>query len=193
MGRPATAAIVGSPLVSKHESFGWLLRLFLAAAKAVVVLYLILDAIFTPLVRPLYKWLINLRYVIRFQDAIAALPPYGILATLAVPFAFAEPAKLVALYLIAAGHLRAGIILTLVAHLVTLVIVERIYHAGREKLRTIRWFAAIMDWLTGVSDRFLAWARTTWAWTFSVKVKRRAGVLVARLKHRFRAVLRRQL
>jgi hypothetical protein len=178
-------------LASRHQYSGSLLRILLAPAKAVVVFYLILDAIFAPIFRPLYRWLIKLRYVVRFQEIIAALPPYAILVALAVPFAFAEPAKLIALYLIAIGHLTAGIILTALAHLVTLVIVERIYHAGREKLRTIPWFARLMDWLGGVRDRFLAWARATWVWAFTVKVKQKvkqsARALAAKLKLYFRA------
>jgi hypothetical protein len=181
-------ASTGKPsLASRHGYTGLLLRLLVLAAKGVVVLYLILDAVFTPIFRPLYRWLISLRYVIRFQQIIAALPPYGILAALAVPFAFAEPAKLVALYLIAAGHFRTGIVMTALAHLVTLVVVERIYHAGREKLRTIAWFARLMDWLTAVRSRFLAWARTTWVWAFAAKVKRGAHAIAAKLRLYFRA------
>lgn len=177
-------------------------RPFLLAAKGVVVLYLVLDAIFTPIFWPLFRWLTKLRYIIRLQEIIARLPPYAILVSLAIPFAFAEPAKLVALYLIAAGHLTAGLILTAVAHLVTLVVVERIYHAGREKLRTIPWFAKLMDWLTGIRDQLLAWARATPAWAFFLTLRRRAQAVLtklhasrlfaffARLKRRARGLLR---
>lgn len=173
-------------MTSKLEFSHFLLRFVLFAAKTIVVIYLVLDAIFAPILRPVYSWLIKLHAIIRFQEAVAALPAYGILVALAVPFAFAEPAKLVALYLIAIGHLRTGVALTIAAHLVTLVIVERIYHAGREKLRTIVWFARVMDWLIGVRNRFLAWARSTWVWAFAGEVRHRAGVIAGKLRHQLR-------
>jgi hypothetical protein len=172
-------------LAARHERSGLLRRLLLFAAKAVVVLYLVIDAIFAPIFRPLFRWITKLRYVVRLQEMVAALPPYGVLVALAIPFAFAEPAKLVALVLIAAGHVVTGVIMTAMAHLVTLVVVERIYHAGREKLRSIPWFARLMDWLTEIRDRLLTWAKATWVWAFAAKVKRSARAAFAKLRLRF--------
>jgi hypothetical protein len=174
-------------LPSKNKGPGLLLRFFLLLPKAVVVLYLVIDAIFTPIFRPLFQWIVRLGLIRWLQELIAALPPYAILASLAVPFALAEPAKLIALYLIAAGRFKAGVIMTVLAHLVTLVIVERIYDAGRAKLRTILWFARLMDWLTGIRDRLLAWARATAVWKFAAAVKRSAWLLVLKLRRHIRA------
>jgi hypothetical protein len=162
-------------------------RLLLLPAKAVVILYVVLDGIVTPVVRPLLGWVARLRFVIRLQDIVAALPPYAILTLLAVPLAFAEPAKIYALYLMSAGHLASGLATMAMAYLVSLLVVERIYHAGRAKLRTILWFAKLMDWLTGIRDRLLAWVRATRIWAFSVKLKRNARALAAKLRLRFRA------
>jgi hypothetical protein len=162
-------------------------RLFLLPAKAVVVLYIVLDGIVTPVVRPLLRWVARLRIVIRLQDIVAALPPYVILALLSVPFAFAEPAKIYALYLMTEGQLATGLVTIALAYLVSLLVVERIYHAGRTKLKTIPWFAKLMDWLTGIRDRLLAWVRATRVWAFSVRLKRNARALAAKLRLRFRA------
>jgi hypothetical protein len=162
-------------------------RLLLLPAKAVVILYVVLDGIVTPVVRPLLAWVARLRFVIRLQDIVAALPPYAILALLSVPFAVAEPAKIYALYLITEGQLVTGLVTISMAYLVSLLVVERIYHAGRMKLATILWFAELMDWLTGIRDRLLAWARATRIWAFSVKLKRNARALAAKLRLRFRA------
>ncbi len=162
-------------------------RLLLSPAKAVVILYVVLDGIVTPVVRPLLGWVARLRFVIRLQDIVAALPPYAILALLAVPFAFAEPAKIYALYLMTEGHFATGLVTISMAYLVSLLVVERIYHAGRMKLATIPWFAKLMDWLTGIRDRLLAWARATRIWAFSAKLKRNARALAAKLRLRFRA------
>jgi hypothetical protein len=162
-------------------------RWLLLPAKAVVILYVVLDGIVTPVVRPLLGWAARLRFLIRLQDIVAALPPYAILVSLAVPFAFAEPAKIYALYLMAEGRFATGLVTILMAYLVSLLIVERIYHAGRAKLKTIPWFANLMDWLTGISDRLLAWARATRIWAFSVKLKRSARALAVKLRLRLRA------
>ena len=162
-------------------------RLLLAPAKAVVVLYVVLDGIVTPVVRPLLGWVARLRFVIRLQDIVAALPPYAILVLLTVPFAFAEPAKIYALYLMTEGHFATGLVTISMAYLVSLLVVERIYHAGQGKLQTIVWFAKLMDWLTGIRDRLLAWARATRIWAFSVQLKQNARALAAKLRLRFRA------
>ncbi len=177
----------GSISLARTDKNSRLRRLLLLAAKAVVVLYVVLDGIVTPVVRPLLGWVARLRLVIRLQDIVAALPPYAILVLLAVPFGFAEPAKIYALYLMAAGHFATGLVTISMAYLVSLLVVERIYHAGCEKLKMIRWFAKLMDWLTGIRDRLLAWARATRIWAFSVKLKRNARALAAKLRLRFRA------
>jgi hypothetical protein len=162
-------------------------RLLLLPAKAVVVLYVVLDGIVTPVVRPLLRWVARLRFVIRLEGIVAVLPPYAILGLLAVPFAFAEPAKIYALYLMTEGQFATGLVTISIAYLVSLLIVERIYHAGRMKLATIPWFAKLMDWLTGIRDRLLAWARATRIWAFSAKLKLAARALATKLRLRFRA------
>jgi hypothetical protein len=54
------------------------------------------------------------------------------------------------------------------------------------KLKTISWFAKLMDWLTGIRDRRLAWARATRVWALSVQFKRTARILVEKVRLRFR-------
>jgi hypothetical protein len=177
----------GTILLARTDKNSSLRRVLLLPAKAVVVLYVVLDGIVTPVVRPLLGWAARLRFIIRLQDVVAALPPYAILVSLSIPFAFAEPAKLYALYLMAEGHFVAGFFTISMAYLVSLLIVERIYHAGRVKLKTIPWFAKLMDWLTGISDRLLAWGRATRIWALFVKLKRSARALAAKLRLGFRA------
>jgi hypothetical protein len=172
-------------LARTDENSG-LRRLFLLAAKAVVVVYVILDGIVTSVFRPLLRWVARLRFVIRLQDIVAALPSYAILVLLAVPLAFAEPAKIYALVLMGEGYFATGIATMAMAYLVSLAVVERIYHAGQVKLKTIAWFAKLMDWLTGIRGRLLAWARATRVWALSVQFRRTARVLVEKIRLRFR-------
>ncbi|HTV33589.1 MAG TPA: hypothetical protein VME69_10895 [Methylocella sp.] len=145
-------------------------RFFLGAARIVVVIYVILDSLVSPVVEPLLRWLAGLRLVIRFEKAIRALPPYVILVLLAVPLFFAEPAKIYGLLLLSEGQIAAGLVTLALAYLVSLVLADRIYHAGEEKLKTIPWFARLMNWLIGIRDRLLAFVHATWIWAISVRL-----------------------
>lgn len=169
---------------AQDETRGWR-RAVLLAAEALVVVYVTLDAVFTPIFRPIMRWTARLRLVIRLQESVARLSPYAILALLALPFAIAEPAKVYALFLIGMGHLTSGVVVMVLAYLVSLLVVERIYQAGRAKLRTIAWFAKLLDWLFLFRDHLLAWARSTQVWIFAGKVKQRARGMIKRLRLRF--------
>jgi hypothetical protein len=177
---------MGLNSVPARDETGGLRGVLLLVAKAIVVVYVILDGIVSPVIRPLLRWVARLYFVIRLQDIVARLPPYAILVLLAVPLAVAEPAKIYALVLMGQGHFATGLVTITLAYLVSLVVVERIYNAGRMKLATIAWFAKLMNWLTGNRDRFLAWARATWVWAFSVRFKQTARALVEKLRLRFR-------
>jgi hypothetical protein len=176
---------LGSTPLPATDEFKGLRRLILWPAQAVVILYVVLDAIAMPVIRPLLRWVAKLRFVIRLQDIVAVLPPYAILVLLTVPLAFAEPAKIYALVLMGKGHFAAGLVTIAMAYLVSLVIVERIYHAGQAKLKTILWFAKLMDWLTGNRDRLFAWVRATTIWKLSVEFKQTVRTLMAKLRHWF--------
>ena len=127
---------------------------------------LVLDGIFRPLYRPVITAISGLTFIKRLENRIARLPRLAILLCLAVPFAIAEPMKIVGLVLIAHGAFKSGLALTILAHLSTFLIVERIYHAGREKLLTYGWLAWIMRYVRfarSFYDRFklaaLNWVR----------------------------------
>ena len=115
--------------------------------RAIIVFALVLDGIFRPLYRPVIAAISNLTYIQRLENRIARLPRLAILLCLAVPFAIAEPMKIVGLVLIAHGAVKVGLVLTVLAHLATFLIIERIYHAGREKLLTYGWLAWIMRYV----------------------------------------------
>jgi hypothetical protein len=166
----------------RTKGFFGVRRLLLLAADAVVVLYIVLDGIVAPVFSPLLKWVARLRLVIRLQDAVAALPPYVILVLVAVPMLIAEPAKLYALWLFGEGLFWAGIGTITAAYVLSLLVAERIYHAGREKLRTIAWFARLMDWLTSIRDHILAFMRASWIWAYSARLKRQFQETLARFR-----------
>jgi len=133
-----------------------------------VVVYTLLDELLFPMVRPLIAWLGRLQLFARLGALIGCSPPYAVLVLLAVPFVIIEPAKVYALYLFATGHLVSGVVLLVIAQVLSLLICERIYHAGHAPLMRIGWFRRLMGWLVALRDKALGLIRSTAAWRASV-------------------------
>jgi hypothetical protein len=180
---------MSSPTMSEpsHNDRKGLRRGLLWIAEALVVLYVVLNAILRPVFRPLSRWLASLRLIISLEAYLAQLPPYVILVLLLVPFLSAEPAKVYAVYLIGTGHLASGVALFIGAYIVSLVLVEHIYHAGKAKLRTLPWFAKVTDWLFGFRDQLIAWMKSTPVWTRVKRFEELARGTIARWRLRWRA------
>jgi len=157
-------------------------RLLLVAADAIVILYLFLDGIVAPVFGPLARLAARLRLVIRLQQAVGALPPYIILALAGVPIMVAEPAKLYALWLMSQGQLWKGAAILAAAYVLSLVVADWIYQAGRAKLRTIAWFAQLMDWIISLRDHILSVVRASTIWTSWIRVKRRSRDMAVRVR-----------
>ena len=156
-------------------------RILLGVADVVVAAFVIGAELARPLYRPLYDALSRLALVRRIEAAIARLPPYGILVLLAVPFAGVEPLKLLGVIWMAEGHVWPGLALLAGAYLGSFVLVERIYHAGREKLLTIGWFAQAIGFATRIREALLSRLRGLRAWQVAVDTARRARAFVRRL------------
>ena len=129
-----------------------------------VFFYSLLDELLFPVFRPFIAWVGKLALFERLGRLIGRSPPYVVLVMLATPFALIEPAKLFAVYLIATGQVLAGAGLMLVAQVMSLLICERIFHAGREPLMRIGWFRVLMGWLVGLRDAAFGWVKATAVW-----------------------------
>jgi hypothetical protein len=155
---------------------GTLVRIAAVPAHALVVVYLLLDDLIFPLFRPFARWLAGRTLVLSLQRWIASLPRYVILLILILPFAIAEPAKIFALYLIGCDHVWIGLAVLVLAYLISIVVVERIFDAGRSKLMRIRWFAKLWSWFTAIRSRLTDWVQATRAWkeltAFRVRIRR---------------------
>ena len=119
-------------------------RVVLWLFEIIVAIILLIDAIARPLYRPLLNWIATRQIIHRFEALIRPLPRFVILVLFGVPFVIAEPLKVFALVLVARGLVVIGVTLLILSYLVTFLIVERIYDAGREKLLTYWWFAWAM-------------------------------------------------
>jgi hypothetical protein len=125
---------------------------FNAAATAIILI----DSVARPAYRPVLEWAKRLDFFRKAEEWVAGLPRAAILLLFAVPFAIAEPAKVLALLWIAKGFLVSGLILLALSYLATFLLVERIYHAGKHKLLTYGWFAWSMTQLAVVRDHMTA-------------------------------------
>ncbi|WP_371348143.1 hypothetical protein [Ancylobacter sp. IITR112] len=117
---------------------------------------ILLDELVRPFYRPLIARLAALGIMRAFERWIAARSVWTILVLLAVPYVTIEPLKFVALVWIADGWPKAGTVLFLLAYLVSFVVIERIYSAGRPKLMTLPWVAWVIVTLTALRDRVVA-------------------------------------
>ena len=141
----------------------------------VAAVYFIIDALALSILRPLLKKIANLKLFKFIALWIASLGPYSTLALFVVPLVFLEPLKPLSAYIIASGHIKFGLAVLILGEVLKIMIVERIFHIGRDKLMMIKAFAWIYnfgsEWLTWLHalppwqsvkryfDDFIRWAR----------------------------------
>lgn len=170
---------------SGRQNTSWPRRILNAFAQIIVAVYLVLDSIFRTVFRPVSRWLAKLKLIIRLEEMIAGLPAYAVLALLILPFAIAEPAKIFAIYLISSGHIITGLALLTAAYLVSVLVVDRIFHAGKAKLLSIPWFARLWTWISTYKDKFLTWIKSTTAWKRVGEIKQQIREMITKLRKRF--------
>jgi hypothetical protein len=79
----------------------------------------------------------------RFEVWLTGLGPYQSLSALAVPLLIVEPLKLLALFIIGAGHWLLGGGLLAGMYAASLLVVDRIFGVVKPKLLVLNWFATI--------------------------------------------------
>lgn len=147
------------------------LRILLTIVKGGLTVLVLIDEAARPLYRPLSRWIASLRIVARMEEAVSRLPRLAILIVLAIPFVVAEPLKIVGLLLMARGRVASGLVILALAYLASFLLVERIYHAGRDKLLTYRWLAWVMGLIVAIRQRLLDWVRASAAYAFALRVR----------------------
>ena len=151
--------------------------------RLVCALVIILDELVRPIYRPLLARLAALRIMQAFERWVARLHPFAVLALLAIPYAIVEPLKFVGLIWIANGWEKRGTALFLFAYLVSFVVIERVFTAGRGKLMTIPWMAWVIVTASAVQRRIYETLHLD-------AVKRRIARQLRRLRAGLRAWLR---
>lgn len=149
------------PTPPRHPLLRAILRIPVFVAATI---YFLIDDVVLALVRPVIAWAAELRLFTRIGAALQRLSPYPTLAVFLVPYIVLEPFKLWALWLMASGRFSSGVIMLTLAHLVSIVLVERLFHATRDKLLTIAWFARLHGWVSALYDWSIGRLRATPAW-----------------------------
>jgi hypothetical protein len=133
-------------------------------------LYLLVDAIFMTLAKPISNWIDKHLRLRRLRNWIRSLPPYPSLALFSVPVIVLEPIKPIAAYLAATGQFLSGALTFIFGELLKLVLVERLFSLTREKLMKIPAFARLYGWYS----QAIAWLEATEAWR-TLKALARSG------------------
>jgi len=169
-------------MVAKRATPDWLAPLRHAGRvvlSILLILWTLLETLLFPIFRPLIDFLSSLRLFELFGTALAKLPPYVALLVFAVPFIIIEPIKAFALYWFGIGHIVQGGVLYVLAHLASILIVERLYHTMHAPLMRIGWFKTLMTWLDGIRRVTLDWAKSTAVWQASARFARDTRATVA--------------
>jgi hypothetical protein len=117
-------------------------RIWKTPVFVLAMAYFVLDGLFSYVMRPVAVWMSKLRILQRTRRWVVSLRPYPSLALFAVPVIILEPAKPLAGYLAATGHFFAGAITFVIAEVLKLSFVERLFQLNRKKLLSIPAFAA---------------------------------------------------
>jgi hypothetical protein len=134
-----------------------------------------------PLQRAL-AWVGRLPVLRAVERLIATLPPWGALLVFLLPSLALLPVKLLALWLIGAGHALTGAVVIVGAKVVGTAVIARLFTLTRPALMRMAWFASLyLRWSTW-KEALLAQVRASWPWRAGRVVKR----LLARRWERWR-------
>jgi hypothetical protein len=127
-------------------------RIWKTPVFVLAMAYFLLDGLFSYVTRPVAAWMSKLRILQRTRRWVVSLRPYPSLALFAVPVILLEPAKPLAGYLAATGHFFAGAITFIIAEVLKLSFVERLFQLNRKKLLSIPAFAAGYEYWRRMMD-----------------------------------------
>ena len=134
--------------------FDRLRRILSVPLTIVVLVYFLLEDLFHRWLTPLFRLLGQLAPFTALGRILRSLPPYAALVVFAIPFIIVEPIKVFSVFWIGVGHVVTGTLLLVASYVVSLFIVERLFHVTREQLLSIGWF----DWSFRRIMRLRAWA-----------------------------------
>ena len=93
---------------------------------------------------------------VRLRHWLVRRSPYHSLAILAVPLAFAEPAKLVAVAVFGGGHWILGAVILILAYTLSICVIDRLFRIMKPTLLELRWFAKSWRWFNDARVKMIA-------------------------------------
>lgn len=152
------------------------------AAQALLALVIVFEEWGWRPLAALLAQLARLKPLAALEARIVRLPPYAALVVFAAPSILILPLKLVALWLIAAGHAVSATLLFLGAKVVGTALVARIFQLTQPALMQLGWFARAYHTFMPWKESLTAWVRSSAVWRYGRLVKRN-------LKQQFHAAL----
>ena len=128
---------------------------------AAAILWFLIDELVWRRVQASFAWLHDLRLLRRLEHRVQKLPPYGALALFALPGAATFPAKLFALWISVRSPVL-GILVLVIAKLVSSGICAWIYRVTKAQLLTIGWFAPLHDKVLAWHEAVVSRLRDAW-------------------------------
>ena len=122
-------------------------RGFWQLIRALVAAAILLREVVASLGAPLWRLIARLRLLTWLSAWVQKLPPWGVVSALVSTLVIAEPPKLIGLYLLATGHVLSGTLMLGSGYAISLILAERIMHAGNAQLMSYCWFALASTWL----------------------------------------------
>lgn len=169
-----------------HRGYALLRHIARVPLVILVALSFLIDDVVFAAIRPVFRWLAELRLFARLGEAIHRLPPYPSLLLFLIPFAAIWPPKLYAVYLMATGHFVAGLAVYLALKVFGFMAIERLFHVTRDKLLSIGWFAWCYGKVMGWRDWAFGIVKATRAWqvaaAFAKALKARLRGLLGRVR-----------
>jgi hypothetical protein len=152
-----------------------------------IIIIVLLDDFFRSWVVPFARWIGSLSPFRWLERLIENWHPYAILTLFLIPMAILEPLKLFALYVMTM-HFKTGVLLFVVAKILGIIIAERIFAVGKDKLMTIGWFKSLYDLWVRVKERVYAYLRSTPVYPLAQEIIVRVKVLYEAAKGLARAL-----
>jgi len=125
----------------------------------------------------------------KLEDQIVRLPPWAALVAFGVPVLALIPFKLLALYLLAQGHVGLGIAFILAAKIAGTALAARLFQLTHPALMQMRWFArTYVPWKIW-KDLKLRQVRASFPWRLGRRIRFQSRLLTLELLAALRSLI----
>ena len=146
------------------------------ASRAAIGIVALIDLVVARAVQPLAQRFTKSRPIRELRKLSQRLPAYGALCCLVIPFVVAEPAKIYGMFLLGTGHFLWGMFTIILAYFLSLMIADTILEGARPQLRSLVWFALLLDWVSEVRHNVATAVRSSPPYQFIARLLARYSI-----------------